>query len=480
MFGITIFSAFVVFAGKTFLKTKRLNGNQPLGDPITNTFNDEENAVKRFSKALKFQTVSYEDKIKIDYEAFDKFLSFLRDSYPLVYKNLSVEFVNDYALIFKWEGTDRTQLPIGLISHYDVVPILEESKDDWAYDPFGGIVEDGVIWGRGTLDDKIGVISILEAAEHLLRKEYQPTRDTYLMFGFDEEIGGRNGAAAIVEILKKREIQFDFVLDEGGAIIDPILPGIEKSTAVVGISEKGNATAELSIKGSGGHASQPEKFTNIGRIAKAIALLEETQFPEKLEGPSELFLEAIAPEMNFFMKYMIANIKLFRPLIEKAMIQKPSTAAMLRTTIAPTIFQAGEKANVLPEAASATINLRLAPGDSLAYVKQFIEDTIQDDEITVDVHGGEASRVSRTDGWQFHSIQQIIKNIYPNTIIAPYIMIAASDARHYDTISNHTFRFLPVPMTAENLKQIHGTNEQVKVEHYLNSIQFYIELIKCL
>lgn len=208
--------------------------------------------------------------------------------------------------------------------------------------------------------------------------------------------------------------------------------------------------------------------------------MEEKQFPGKLDGPSALFLESIAPEMNFFMKYMIANKELYHPLIEKAMIQKPSTAAMLRTTIAPTIFQAGEKANVLPEAASATINLRLMPGDSLEYVKQFIEDTIQDDEVTVEVQGGEASRVSRIDGWQFQSIQQVTRNIYPDTIVAPYIMIAASDARHYNAISNHTFRFLPVPMTAENLKQIHGTNEQVKVDHYLNSIQFYIELIKSL
>ncbi|WP_080146004.1 M20 family peptidase [Marinilactibacillus piezotolerans] len=465
------------FLGTTLFKAGKLKSKQPKPQARQTVDWDEEKGLDHFSEALKIKTVSYEQKEQIQYHEFDRFLGFLERAYPHVHKNLSLEKINEYALVYKWKGTDSKSLPIGLISHYDVVPVPEETIKNWTKDPFSGAVHENIIWGRGTLDDKIGVIGILEAAEALLKKGFQPTRDLYLMFGFDEEIGGELGAKSIVEILKKRNIQFDFVLDEGGAIIDGMLPGVDKPVGVIGVSEKGIATVELSLEGSGGHASQPKNQTNIGRISKAIAALEKRQFPARLQEPTTSLLEYAAPEMTGIMKYIVANQKLFKPILEKTLVKNPTMAALLRTTIAPTVFLSGEKINVLPESATATINLRLMPGDSLEYVRQFIEETIQDEEIQVTISGSEATKVSDVTGWQFEAIQQATKNIYPETIVTPYLMFAGSDARYYDQIADYTFRFLPAHITSKDLNRIHGTNEQISVENYHNVVYFYLELM---
>ncbi|MFC7686850.1 M20 family peptidase [Ureibacillus sp. GCM10028918] len=467
----------VVFAGYTLSKSLFISSKQPPPAPTTVELN-EDGAVQRFSKALTFKTVSYQDRQKFDFNEFNRFIAFLRDSYPNVHEKLELEFINDYGLVYKWMGANPNEQPIGFTSHYDVVPVLSGTENEWEYDPFSGSVKNKMIWGRGTLDDKIGVIGILEAAEYLLNEGFAPTRDIYFMFGFDEEIGGELGAQAIAETLKQRGIQFDFILDEGGAIVENMVPGVDQPVGVVGISEKGSATATISIKGSGGHSSQPKNRTNIGRIASAISKLEETQFDGNLRGPGNDLFEFVAPEMNFGMKYVFANKFLFKPVIEHILLQKPATAALIRTTIAPTIFQAGEQYNALPEEASAIVNLRLMPGDSLADVKKFIVNTINDAEITVTVTGSEASNVSSIDGPQFKSIQQAARNVYNEAIIAPYLMFAGSDAKHYDMISDNTYRFLPIEITSDDLNRMHGTNEHISIKNYLSAIKFYIEIIK--
>lgn len=403
---------------------------------------------------------------------------FLKDRYPLVHEKLELETVNKYALVYKWKGTDSTKQPIGLTSHYDVVPVLEGTQSKWDHGPFSGTVADGKVWGRGTLDDKVGVIGILEAAENLLQEGITPKRDFYFMFGFDEEIGGDEGAGKIVSTLESRGIKFEYVLDEGGAIVENMVPGVSQPVGVVGISEKGSATAELSIEGSGGHSSQPKNKTNIGRIARAISKLEEKQFPSDLKGPGEDLFEFVAPEMSFGMKYVFANKMLFEPVIENILLQEPASAALIRTTIAPTIFHAGEQYNALPEQATAIINLRLMPGDSLEDVKNFIERTIEDDDIKVTVTGNEASGVSSVKSWHFKSIQQSAKNVYQDSVIAPYLMFAGSDARHYDKIAENTYRFLPVQLTSEDLNRMHGTNEHISIDNYINAIKFYMEVMK--
>ncbi|WP_323741863.1 M20/M25/M40 family metallo-hydrolase [Salinibacillus xinjiangensis] len=396
----------------------------------------------------------------------------------MVYSQQEFETVNDYALVYKWTGTDSNLKPIGLTSHYDVVPVLERTESDWEHGPFSGTVSDGVIWGRGTLDDKIGVMGILEAVQHLVQQGFEPKRDMYFMFGFDEEIGGAEGAKAIVDLLEQRNITFEYVLDVGGAIVEEMVPGVSQPVGVVGVSEKGSATAELSIEGSGGHSSQPNDQTNIGRIASAISKLEETQFKEDLQGPGEDLFEFVAPEMSFGMKYVFANKTVFEPIIEEILLDQPASAALIRTTIAPTIFQAGEQYNALPEKASAIINLRVMPGDSLRDIKQFIVNTIDDPDIQVTITGSEATKVSASDSNAFQNVQQAARNVHHDSIIAPYLMFAGSDAKHYERISEDTYRFLPALITSEDLQRMHGTNEQISVENYVNAIKFFIELIQ--
>jgi len=475
---LTLFSGvLIIFLIVTVFNTFTLKSMQPPPNP-TNIVLNEDIAARNLSKAITYKTISYQDRSKFDFKEFEKFIAFLHEGFPRIYEQLEFERVNKYALVYKWRGSDSGKRPVGLTSHYDVVPVLSGTEANWEQDPFSGTVVDGKIWGRGTLDDKIGVIGILQAVDYLLAEGFKPRRDMYFMFGFDEEIGGDEGASAIVDTLKDRGISFDYVLDEGGAIVENMVPGVNQPVGVVGISEKGSATAELTIEGSGGHSSQPKDHTNIGRISSAIAKLEDTQFYGDLRGPGEDLFEYVAPEMSFGMKYVFANKVIFEPVIEKILLGQPASAALIRTTIAPTIFQAGEQYNALPEKATAFINLRLMPGDSLGEVKTFIEDTIDDDDINVTVTGNEASKVSSIAGWPFKSIQQAARNVYGNAVVAPYLMFAGSDARQYDRISSNTYRFLPVQITSEDLNRMHGTNEHVSVENYLNAIKFYTEVIR--
>ncbi|WP_042462774.1 M20 family peptidase [Neobacillus dielmonensis] len=475
--GLIISTFLLVFVIVTVFRTLTIQSKQPAPQPTQAVIN-EEAAVSRLSQAITYKTISYQDRSKFDFTQFDQFIAFLEENYPLVHQHLNLEKINDYSLVYRWKGTDAAKKPIGLTSHYDVVPVLTGTETNWEQDPFSGAVTDGKIWGRGTLDDKIGVIGIMEAAEQLLKDGFVPDRDIYLMFGFDEEVGGDEGANIVAQILKDRGIQFEFVLDEGGAIVENMVPGVSQPVGVVGISEKGSATAELTIEGSGGHSSQPKDHTNIGRIAAAIAKLETTQFKGDLRGPGEDLFEFVAPEMSFGMKYVFANKFIFESIIEKILLKEPASAALIRTTIAPTIFQAGEQYNALPEKASAIINLRLMPGDSLEEVKTFIEDTIDDQNIKVTLTGSEATKVSSVDGWEFKAIQQAARNVYNRSVIAPYLMFAGSDAKHYDAVSENTYRFLPVQITSEDLNRMHGTNEHISIKNYLNAIKFYMEVMK--
>jgi carboxypeptidase PM20D1 len=467
----------IIFIIVTVSNAMLVNSRQPSPQPTEVVIN-EVKAVEHLSKAITYKTISYQERSKFDFTEFDNFISFLEESYPSVHTQLELEKINEYGLIYKWKGSDSSKNPIGLTSHYDVVPVLAGTEENWEQPPFSGAVVTDKIWGRGTLDDKVGVIGILEAVEFLLNDGFKPTRDVYIMFGFDEEIGGDEGALKIVNTLKDRGVTFDFVLDEGGAIVENMVPGVDQPVGVVGISEKGSATAELSIEGSGGHSSQPKNHTNIGRIASAIAKLEDTQFKGDLRGPGEDLFEYVAPEMSFPMRYVFANKVIFEPIIEQILLQQPATAALIRTTIAPTIFQAGEQYNALPEKATAIVNHRLMPGDSLEDVKTFIEDTIKDDAINVTVTGSEASKVSSIDGWEFKSIQQAARNVYNEAVIAPYLMFAGSDAKHYDSISKNTYRFLPVQITSEDLNRMHGTNEHISKDNFIQAIKFYAEIIK--
>ncbi|GEK33703.1 M20/M25/M40 family metallo-hydrolase [Kurthia sibirica] len=467
----------IVFAGVTLYFTMSAKTKQPKAQQ-QNFKIDEDKAIKNLSTAVTFKTISQEKEKDINYEYFKEFQQFLKDTYPEIYKQLEYKEINDYSMIFKWSGKDSSKKPIGLTSHYDVVPVAKGTEVKWQEDAFSGAVDEKYIWGRGTLDDKVGVIGTLEAVDYLLKEGFVPPQDLYLFFGHDEENGGDAGAAEITKYFKNNMIQFEYIMDEGGAIVNNMVPGVEDPVGVIGVAEKGSATIMLSVEGSGGHSSQPKNKTTIGRLSAAIAALEEQQFTASIAGPTKELFEYTAPEMSFGYKYVFENQWLFKPIIKKILLGKPATAAVTRTTIAPTIFKAGDKGNILPEFAEAQINIRVMPGDTFNSLKKQVNAIIDDKHVKVTITGNEASAVSSSTSRGFKMIQQAAINTNDQTIIAPYIMIGASDSKHYSKISDDAYRFLPIEMEDDGLERMHGTNERVEKVAYMKAIQFYIDLMK--
>lgn len=472
---ITFVGIITIFAVVTLAKTFVVTSKQPTAKKVSASV-DEQAAISHLSEAVKFKTISQDERSKIDYEAFEQFLTFLEKTYPAVYDTLDVQRINDYSLMMKWSG-DNSEEAIGLMAHYDVVPVAKGTEKNWTEPAFSGTVDNTYIWGRGTLDDKVGVIGILEAVNNMLKQGKTPAEDVYLLFGHDEEIGGEEGAAKIVETLEKQGVHLRYVLDEGGVIVRDMVPGVSEGIGVIGVAEKGSATATLTVEGSGGHSSQPKDVTTLGRLARAIAQLEETQFDSDIQGPTKQMFDYVTPEMNVGYRYIFANQWLFKPVIKNILLGKPATAAVTRTTIAPTVLNAGDKENILPEKAVATINLRVMPGDTLASLKQQMTAIIDDDQVKIELIGDEASKVSDTDNKAFKQIQQAIVSTHENTIAVPYIMIGASDAKHYGKVADDTYRFLPLAMEDDGLERMHGTNERVAKKAFIQAITFYETLL---
>ena len=267
----------------------------------------EDQVIDRFTQALTIKTISPENESDFDSLAFFQFNDYLKTSFPLADSLLEKKSFNHFSHLYQWKGSDPSLNPVILMAHLDVVPVIEENLPDWKQPPFEGKIVNDTLWGRGTIDDKIGVIGLLEATEALLSSGFQPKRTLYLSFGHDEEIGGLRGAKVIVEHLKAQDIEVQFVLDEGGTISQNIIPGIEKDVALIGIAEKGYVSLELSVKKEGGHSSMPEKESAIDILSNAIVQLKNNPFPAKLAGPIEGFIENIGPEMSGIYKFIFAN-----------------------------------------------------------------------------------------------------------------------------------------------------------------------------
>ena len=361
------------------------------------------------------------------------------------------------------------------------MPVLPGTEGQWASPPFAGRVANGYLYGRGALDDKLNVIGQLEAVEYLLRTGYQPQRTVLLAFGHDEETQGRRGAAAIAAVLQKRYPQLEMVLDEGGLIKADGVAGLAQPVALVGVSEKGYLSLELSATGPGGHSSMPPALTSVGRVAAAVARLEAAPFPARLDGGVSGLLAYLAPAVPFGKRLVFANQWLFGSVIKKTLAATPSGNAALRTTTAPTIFSGGDKDNVLPSAATATVNFRLLPGDSVGAVSQKVKEIINDPQVHVRVlgEGRNASPVSGTDNAAFRALHRTIKSVFPQALVAPYVVVGATDARAYARLCPQaTYRFMPVLMDQAAIETLHGTNERLSTAAYPQVVRFYAALIR--
>lgn len=435
----------------------------------------------RLAKALTFETISHMSGDNTDKDVFLAFHQYLQESFPLVHRTLSKEIVNELSLLYRWQGSDPELKPILLLAHQDVVPVMPESLSKWQQPPFAGRIVDGVIWGRGAVDIKSAILGKMEAIESLLENQIQPKRTIYLAFGHDEEIGGRQGAAHIARRLAEEQLEFEFVLDEGGTIVHQgVIPGIDSQVALVGVAEKGYVSLKLTARATGGHSSMPPRHTAVGVISRAITALEDNPFPANMEYSSTLFAN-IGPKMEGLNKWVFANMWLTQPLVEMILSGANTTNATIRTTTAATMISGSDKDNVLPDVASAVVNFRIMPGETIASVIAYVTKTIDDHRVEISRidEGVNPSPVSPSNNHSFALLAQTIHQIAndPELVVSPYLVVGGTDAKHYSQLSHNIYRFAFNRFTPESLGQMHGINEQITVDDYLDMVTFYHQLI---
>ncbi len=470
LLAIVVLVAIVLFNTFTF-KSKQVESTRTAVEVPTD--------ISLLSQAISFQTISHK-KGMIDDSAFVGFHNFLQSSFPLVHSMLAKETVNDYSIIYTWQGTDKSLEPLVLAGHMDVVPVEYSSQNEWEAKPFSGDVIDGHIYGRGTIDDKGSMIAIFQAVEQLLKKGFSPTRTILLCFGHDEEIGGETGGKVMADILAKRGIKAWMVLDEGGTLATGIVPGIDQTVALIGTSEKGYVSLEISADMPGGHSSMPEKSNALEAVNAAVYTLKSNPLPNRLTNPMEGFIAHVGPHLPFTQKMAFANTWLFKPLIFSVYEKSASGAALIHTTQTATVFNSGIKDNVVPNRAKAIVNYRLLPGDEPEGILKRAKEIIEDTNIRVviyDSFGVPASPVSSYENEQFEYLSSVIRAVNTDVLVTPYLVLGATDGRYYYSISENVYRFSPIPLQSDDLKRIHGINERISLQGFQKSVSFYATFI---
>ena len=459
------------------IKTITFKSLQVKAEPVT-LLNFGNESAANLSKAITFPTISYSLGSPIDTGTFVEFAKFITEKYPLVNSKLNKEVFSEYSLLYTLRGGNPELKPVILMAHIDVVPPGE--TDAWTQPPFSGKNDGTYIWGRGATDDKASLISILEAVERLLSEGYQPERTIYLAFGHDEEISGLKGASVMASALKKRGVEAEFILDEGMVITVGMVPMISSPVALIGTSEKGYLSVKLTVEMEGGHSSTPGKESAISVLNKALYNSLNKQMKATISEPVKDFIQYIGPEMPFYAKAIFANKWLFKGIILNIYKGTNSGNSLVRTTIAPTIINAGIKDNVIPTKAEAVVNFRILPGEKISDVIQHLNDVISDDRVKISKFEeyNEAMPVSPVDVPAFETIQTTIRQVYPDVIVAPSMHIAATDTRRYADICNNIYRFTPTVYTPEDMTRNHGLDERIKIEDFNHGINFYYYLIK--
>ncbi len=443
---------------------------------------DERAAAGRLAEALRIATVSAAGGQPADPATFAAFAALLERQFPNAHRVMRRERIADGSLLYTWTGQDRTRQPVLLLAHMDVVPVEPGTESRWQQPPFGGVIADGFVWGRGALDDKLNVTGLLEAADALAAQGWQPPRTLLFAFGHDEEIGG-SGARAIAATLKARAVHAEFLLDEGGALTVGIMPGVTRPVATIMAAEKGYASFRLTATAPGGHSSQPPPDTAISRLARALVRVQEHPMPPRIATPVDEMLARAAPAMGLLNQVAIANRWLFEPLLIRQLAAGPVSNALIRSTVAPTLLRAGIKDNVLPSEASAVVNVRLLPGDSTGDVATHLRQVIGDDGIEITVEGpfaSEASAVSDPDSPAFRHLADVTRALFPDAVVTTGLMLGATDARHYEGLYDNRYNFMPVTLDAEDLQRVHGSNERIAVADYTRLVRWYRRMLETL
>jgi len=453
----------------------------PLSQASTAKFEKKiPDAAARLGAAVRIETIS-NDEFATKPECFRHFQSFLKGAFPRLHQKAKIKTFAHGSVLFQLQGRNSKLSPVLWMAHQDVVPVAPGTLSHWDHPPFSGVLADGYIWGRGSWDDKGNLMAQLEAIEAALSAGWSPDRTLYLAYGHDEESKG-SGAKEMADYLEAQQIRFEWALDEGLLVTLGIMKEIKQPLALIGIAEKGYLTLRLSFEMPPSHSSAPPSRTAIGVLGKAVASLEAQ--PLEASPPTSVLksFEGMAPALNGLNQFVFKHAGWFWPLISMKMKDNPSALAMVRTTLAPTIFQSGIKENILPAKAEATLNLRLLPGFTMQQAIEAVKKRIHDPEIKVEVVGEprEELETYSTESSGYQAIAHSIHEVFPDAMIAPGLMIATTDSYHFRKISKDIYRFSPVTAGPEDLPRFHGTNERIAISNYEKMIQFYEKLLKTL
>ena len=446
---------------------------------------DQAGAAQRLGEAVRARTISTLDDANSNSQQFAQLQAQLQARYPKAHGVLRRELVGGLSLLHTWPGSDPLAPGILLMAHHDVVPVAPGTEPQWSVDPFSGTVKDGFVWGRGAWDNKGNLIAQMEAVELLAGAGFTPRRTIYLVSGADEEVGGHRGAQRIAGLLKERGVRLDFVIDEGMVIADGIIPGLSKPAAIIGVAEKGYVSAVLKITAAPGHSSMPPPTGSsaIAMMSAALKRIDEEPHEAAISGVARDMFSTLAPEMNGMLRVAFSNLWLFGPLVQQQLEAGASTNALLRTTTALTMAHAGNKENVLPGVAEATVNFRLLPGDTIAAVLQRLRGQVEQVvdkakfELSAAPGSTEATPVSPIGSEAYKLLHRTVREVFPGVVVTPGLYLAGSDSVHFLGLSDNVFRFSPIRVTSQDVGRLHGTNERISVENLAELIRFYHRLL---
>lgn len=477
MLGILILAVILVLAVVIAVRTIRFTPKpQPAVSDVTYDF-DKDAAVDALAQLVRCKTISSYDYNQEDEAEFQKLIGLLPGLYPKVFATCEFQQLPDRALLFRWPGKTQGN-PAVMMAHYDVVPVNE---DAWEKPPFAAIIEDGVLWGRGTLDTKVTVNGILSAADYLIGQGFQPETDIYFAFSGGEEVSGM-GAVNIVSYFVDNNIQPAIVVDEGGAVVENVFPGVKQPCGLIGIAEKGMMNAKFRTISAGGHASAPKPHTPVGVLAAACKKVEDHPFKAHIEGPAAQMFDTLGRYSTLLYRVIFANLWCFGWVID--LLGKSSGGemnALVRTTVAFTQMEGSTAPNVIPPEATMVANMRLNPADSVQSALDYLKSTVKDESVEITaLDSSEPSRISQVDCPAWDKVSAAVAETWPGCIVSPYLMVQCSDSRHYGRISDHVYRFSAMDLSSAERATIHGNNERIRLESIAKAVEFYIRLMtKC-
>jgi carboxypeptidase PM20D1 len=478
---LVLLAAILLLAAAVAANTWRQGSRQLQVPPAPPLALDDRAVAEKLAGAVRLRTVSSLDDPDANADEFRKLHAYLQQRFPRLHATLRRELVGGLSLLYTWQGSDPTAKPIALLAHQDVVPIEPGTEGRWSAAPFAGEIRDGQVWGRGTWDDKGNLIAQMEAVEKLLEAGFRPRQTVYLVAGADEEVSGLRGAQQIAKLLESRGVKLDFVLDEGLFIADGMLPGLARPAALVGIAEKGYMSVVLKASGTPGHASAPPPpgQTAISKLSAALRRLDEEQLPAALQGVAREMFETLAPEMRGFQRVALSNLWLFGPIVRPQLEKAGSTNAMLRTTTALTIVQAGNKDNVIPGQAEAVVNFRIMPGETRQSVLQHVREKVGPGIELRELPGAvDPTGVSPTTAPSYQVLNRTLRSLFPDVVVTPALYVAGSDSHHFTGLTDNIYRFSPVRVTPADLPRLHGTDERIAVANLGELVRFYHQLLR--